>query len=239
MDIEVESTGNDYSSYYYSLEILKIFKHLKGQKLLSYVVKDTGSGLDASSYLNIFQCEDCSLYVWRRRSGAIFESCWQRVYFSAPKMDWAFLERVAEFMGRFGDEAEYSYDINKVVDDIILEIGIREVEGKLEEKVINVILKFSDNYLAPYLHAYELPFGCMPSKKDDKIYYYHCPKVGSDNLCTIYENRPSICKDFPHNPLKLLHSECSYNEWKNEVSHQAMLLKAKVDLIKFYKEKLG
>ncbi len=171
MDIEVESTGNDYSSYYYSLEILKIFKHLKGKTLLSYVIKDTGSAMDASSYLNIFQCEDCSLYVWRRRSGAIFESCWQRVYFSAPKMDWAFLEQVAEFMGRFGDEAEYSYDINKVVDDIILEIGIREVEGKLEEKVINVILKFSDNYLAPYLHAYELPFGCMPSKKDDKIYY--------------------------------------------------------------------
>lgn len=171
MDVEVESTGNDYSSYYHSLEILEIFKHLKGKKLLSYVVKDTGSAMDASSYLNIFQCEGCSLYVWRRRSGAIFESCWQRVYFSAPKMDWAFLERVAEFMGRFGDEAEHSYDINKVVDDIILEIGIREVKGKLEEKVINVILKFSDNYLAPYLHAYELPFGCMPSKKDDKIYY--------------------------------------------------------------------
>ena len=171
MDIEVESTGNDYSSYYYSLEILKIFKHLKGQKLLSYVVKDTGSGLDASSYLNIFQCEDCFLYVWRQRSGAIFQSCWQRVYFSDPKMDWAFLEQVAEFIGRFGDEAEYSYDINRVIDDIILEIGIREVEGKLEEKVINIILKFSDKYLAPYLHAYGLPFGYMPFKKDDKIYY--------------------------------------------------------------------
>lgn len=75
--------------------------------------------------------------------------------------------------------------------------------------------------------------------EDDKIYYYHCPKVGSDNLCTIYENRPNICKDFPHNPLKLLPSECSFNAWKNEVSHQAMLLKAKTDIINFYKEKLG
>ena len=75
--------------------------------------------------------------------------------------------------------------------------------------------------------------------EDDKIYYYHCPKVDSNNLCTIYENRPNICRDFPHNPLKLLPSECSFNEWKNEVSHQAMLLKAKTDIINFYKEKLG
>lgn len=75
--------------------------------------------------------------------------------------------------------------------------------------------------------------------QEDKIYYYHCPKLGSDNLCTIYEDRPSVCKEFPHNPLKLLPSECSFNEWKNEVSHQAMLLNAKADIIKFYKEKLG
>ena len=75
--------------------------------------------------------------------------------------------------------------------------------------------------------------------EEDKIYYYHCPKIGKDNLCTIYENRPNICKDFPHNPLKLLPSECSFNAWRKEVSHQAMLLKAKTDIINFYKEKLG
>ena len=75
--------------------------------------------------------------------------------------------------------------------------------------------------------------------EDDKIYYYHCPKIDSNNLCTIYENRPNICKDFPHNPLKLLPSKCSFNEWKNEVAHQAMLLKAKTDIVSFYKKKLG
>ena len=30
-----------------------------------------------------------------------------------------------------------------------------------------------------------------------------------------------------------------YNEWKNDVAHEAMLLKAKVDIIDFYKGKLG
>ena len=74
--------------------------------------------------------------------------------------------------------------------------------------------------------------------EDVKVYYYHCLKV-KDNLCSDYENRPDICKNFPYNPLLLLPAECSYNEWKNEVAHDSLLLKAKVDIIEFYKEKLG
>ena len=73
---------------------------------------------------------------------------------------------------------------------------------------------------------------------DDRIYYYYCPKLDG-NLCSDYENRPDICKNFPYNPLKLLPSPCSYNEWRKEVSHQAMLLKAKVDIIEYYRSKLG
>lgn len=74
--------------------------------------------------------------------------------------------------------------------------------------------------------------------EDQKTYYYYCPKL-KNNLCSDYENRPDICKNFPHNPLKLLPSECSYNEWKNSISKAAMLLKAKTDIIDFYKAKLG
>ena len=73
---------------------------------------------------------------------------------------------------------------------------------------------------------------------DQKVYYYYCPKLVG-NLCSIYENRPNICKEFPHNPLKLLPSSCSFNAWKNAVTREAMLLKAKVDIISFYKNKLG
>jgi len=74
--------------------------------------------------------------------------------------------------------------------------------------------------------------------EDQKIYYYYCPKL-VNNECSDYENRPDICKDFPHNPLKLLPSTCSYNAWRNEIAKQAMLLKAKTDIIEFYKTKLG
>lgn len=73
---------------------------------------------------------------------------------------------------------------------------------------------------------------------DQKAYYYYCPKL-IGNECSDYENRPDICKDFPHNPLKLLPSSCSFNVWKDEIAKEAMLLKAKTDIIAFYKNKLG
>ena len=60
-----------------------------------------------------------------------------------------------------------------------------------------------------------------------------------DNKCTDYECRPDICKNFPHNPLKLLPSTCSYNAWKDNVSKASLSLKAKTDIIAFYKDKLG
>ena len=73
--------------------------------------------------------------------------------------------------------------------------------------------------------------------KDDRIYYYYCSKY-KDNKCTIYENRPEICRDFPKNPLKLLPATCSYNEWREEISHKSQLLKAEVDIIKFFEGRL-
>ena len=74
--------------------------------------------------------------------------------------------------------------------------------------------------------------------EDQRVYYYYCPKL-EGNSCSDYENRPDICKNFPHNPLKLLPSTCSFNAWKNDVDKTAKLLKAKTDIIEFYKNKLG
>ena len=74
--------------------------------------------------------------------------------------------------------------------------------------------------------------------EEQKLYYYHCPKLVG-NECSDYENRPDICKDFPHNPLQLLPSTCAYNAWKIAVAKQSMLLNAKTDIINFYKQKLG
>lgn len=71
-----------------------------------------------------------------------------------------------------------------------------------------------------------------------EVYFYHCPKIGEDGLCTDYENRPNICRDFPNNPLVALPLKCSYNEWKEEVEITSLTLHALIDIVEFYKEKL-
>lgn len=71
-----------------------------------------------------------------------------------------------------------------------------------------------------------------------EVYFYYCPKLGDDGLCTDYDNRPNICRDFPNNPLVALPEKCSYNEWKQEVEIMSLTLHALIDITGFYKEKL-
>jgi Fe-S-cluster containining protein len=70
------------------------------------------------------------------------------------------------------------------------------------------------------------------------IYFYYCPKLGADGLCTDYENRPDICRDFPTSPLVAFPVKCSFNKWKEEVEITSLTLHALVDIVGFYKEKL-
>lgn len=75
--------------------------------------------------------------------------------------------------------------------------------------------------------------------KENELYFYYCPKLGDDGLCTDYENRPNICRDFPNNPLVALPLKCSYNEWKQEVEITSLTLHALIDIIGYYKEKIN
>jgi len=74
---------------------------------------------------------------------------------------------------------------------------------------------------------------------NERVYFYYCPKLTPDNKCSDYENRPDICKDFPITPLKLLPPTCGYCGWRTEVNKMAMSIKAREDIIGFYKQKLG
>lgn len=78
---------------------------------------------------------------------------------------------------------------------------------------------------------------CMD--ENERLYFYYCSKLGADNLCSDYENRPDICKDFPLTALKILPDGCGYLPWRESVNKLAMSIKAREDLIAFYKEKIG
>jgi Fe-S-cluster containining protein len=74
---------------------------------------------------------------------------------------------------------------------------------------------------------------------NEKIYFYHCPKVTKENRCPDYENRPQICKDFPDNPIGFLPKTCGFNNWKQDIENSALKLRAAFEIIDFYKEKLN
>ena len=78
----------------------------------------------------------------------------------------------------------------------------------------------------------------LKEKVEEKVYFYHCPKLTDDNRCSDYENRPQICRDFPDNPLAILPDKCGYRAWKDEINPIALMLHSMVEIIDFYKQKL-
>ena len=69
--------------------------------------------------------------------------------------------------------------------------------------------------------------------EDEKTYFYYCPK-NKNNLCSDYENRPEICREFPTNPLMILPKTCGYKEWRDETHTSTLLLHALVEITDFY-----
>lgn len=74
--------------------------------------------------------------------------------------------------------------------------------------------------------------------QDEKIYFYHCLKVTADNRCSDYENRPSICRNFPDNPIEFLPKTCAYAKWKERNEQTALSIHATLEIVEFYKQKL-
>lgn len=70
------------------------------------------------------------------------------------------------------------------------------------------------------------------------IYFYHCPHITENNICSIYKDRPTICRDFPDNPLSILPHCCGFYDWKEEVNVASMTLHAMSYISEFYLEKI-
>lgn len=72
----------------------------------------------------------------------------------------------------------------------------------------------------------------------NNVYFYYCKKLNENGLCSDYNNRLQICRDFPNNPLVLLPKCCGYKEWKEKHHIEALLLHATLEIIEFYIKKL-
>ncbi|MBP3924215.1 YkgJ family cysteine cluster protein [bacterium] len=79
----------------------------------------------------------------------------------------------------------------------------------------------------------------LRKKTDEKVYFYHCPKLDENNRCSDYENRPQICRDFPDNPFCILPKSCGYYDWREEIQPVALLMHSFVEIMEFYKNKIS
>lgn len=108
-----------------------------------------------------------------------------------------------------------------------------------------------DNYASQFLSVF-VPYDDMSEVEkiypeyiqmlkdngESGYYFYHCPKVTEDNLCSDYENRPQICKDFPDNPIAFLPKNCGFKDWKLKSESVSLKLNAEAEIINFYKVKI-
>lgn len=78
----------------------------------------------------------------------------------------------------------------------------------------------------------------LKSENESGYYFYHCPKVTSDNRCPDYENRPQICRDFPDNPIAFLPLSCGYMGWKLKSELMSLRLNALKEIVGFYIQNL-
>ncbi len=79
----------------------------------------------------------------------------------------------------------------------------------------------------------------LKNRKEEGYYFYHCPKVTTDNRCPDYANRPQICRDFPDNPLAFLPLSCSYKNWKLKAEPVSLKVNALSEIVNFYIENLN
>lgn len=71
----------------------------------------------------------------------------------------------------------------------------------------------------------------------EQTHFYYCPKLSREGgcyCCTDYENRPSVCRDFPNNPLVILPQKCSFNGWRDEFEVEALFLNAMIEISGYF-----
>ncbi|MBR1943430.1 YkgJ family cysteine cluster protein [bacterium] len=72
----------------------------------------------------------------------------------------------------------------------------------------------------------------------EQVYYYYCKKVTEDNRCSDYENRPAICRDYPDNPIQMLHPTCAFIGWHESIQTIVLTIKAMSEIREHFRKEL-
>lgn len=122
--------------------------------------------------------------------------------------------------------------------------------SEFSPKELLIKVQSGDEYAKEFISTFEpyaneeIPKSLYPEYVDlinesgEKVYYYHCKKITDDNLCADYENRPAICKDYPDNPIQMLHPTCSFTGWHEDIQIIVLTIRAMNEVRHHFLEEL-
>ena len=117
------------------------------------------------------------------------------------------------------------------------ELELRAQNGdKFAKQFLSVFIPYQSKEEARKIYPEYIEL--LENNKEEAVYFYHCPKLTEDKICSDYENRPQICRDFPDNPLTLLPKSFGFCEWKNKHEEMTLLLHAMIEIVEYYKERV-
>jgi Fe-S-cluster containining protein len=89
----------------------------------------------------------------------------------------------------------------------------RAVVGSLVERTLAAAAK-SEHFSSP-----------------EEVVFYHCRYLGEQNQCTIYEDRPQFCRDYPDTPFVVMADGCAFESWRSVCKSKYNDLQDQVGLI--------
>ncbi len=75
--------------------------------------------------------------------------------------------------------------------------------------------------------------------KPSDLVFYKCMYYSDEKKCLIYEDRPSLCRDFPGSPYVILGKQCAYYNWSIKCRQKYKELKEELENLKKCKNELN
>ncbi|OGI02250.1 MAG: hypothetical protein A2Y25_09120 [Candidatus Melainabacteria bacterium GWF2_37_15] len=72
----------------------------------------------------------------------------------------------------------------------------------------------------------------------EEIVFYKCRHYHFEKKCTIYSERPQLCRDFPGSPFVILSENCAFYEWAQKCKEAYKKLQMELEDMKSKKKEL-
>lgn len=74
--------------------------------------------------------------------------------------------------------------------------------------------------------------------KGENLVFYHCRHYHFEKKCTIYNERPDLCRLFPGSPFVILDENCGFYDWANQCKEAYKKMQEEIKILKNQKTQL-